>query len=465
MSFFRRIATAIGVLRGTVSIDPYTLTRMMSAGFGGSSENGTDGKAWCTSYNRRHRLRGVVSRISRDVGRQKWFVGKRDGNDKLRPIRDPKHPMVAFLRNPWELGYGGTWADLVTLTQVYMELLGERFLAVSQRDEQGRPVSMFPLPPFLVSELPNSKSSVFKLHGPIPSLTGELVDQLPMWDVFFGRTHDPADPFKRGAGQAWAVDDEVVQGEIARKFVTQYFRNSARPDLVAFVKGITVDQAEDLTQDWQTQHRGLPNAHKVKVFNQEGRIEKIGHNLADLAITELEHELRDAVWQNWQVPPEIMGAIENSNRANAEAADYHYASKVLEERCESLCQWFNLYITPEFYGNSRGGFELGYVSPVRETEEFRLNKAVKLFEVGLITRNEGRAEWGFQPDPTPLGDAYNQPKNMDSTAPDPEADPAEPEPPKPAKKPAKPAKKSDHKTLEELAEELLCRTEDLTPEP
>lgn len=449
MNLFQRIGAAIGVLRGTVSMDPFTLTRMMEAGFGGSTENGVDGRAWCNSYNRRHRLRGVVSRISRDVGRQRWFVGKRDSNDRLQPIRDPKNPLVALLKNPWVIGYGGTWAELVALTQVYMELLGERFLAVSERDGEGRPLSIFPLPPFFVADLPSKKSATFRLHGPIPTLTGET-SEIPEWDVFYGRTHNAANPFGRGAGQAWAVDDEVVQGEIARKFVTSYFRNSARPDLVAFVKGVTVEQADDLTRDWTAQHRGMPNSHKVKVFNAEGRIEKIGHNLADLAITELEHELRDAIWQNWQVPPEIMGAIENSNRANAEAADYHYASKVLEERCESFAQWFNLYITPEFYGNRRGNYELGYISPVRETEEFRLSKAVKLYEVGLITRNEGRAEWNFAPDPTKLGDAYNIPKNMNSSQ-DSLPAPAE----------AKPTKKSDHKTLEQLGDELLGAGEEL----
>lgn len=371
--------------------------------FGGISRRNVE--LWLQNFGEHSRLQSVVRRVSKDTAAVRWQVFRElegevgpDGNPKRVPLR--KHPLAQLWNRPHPT-FSGT--KLRYLLQVHLELAGEAFLLIRRRQGSLVPEELWPIPPHWVTELPREGQPWWTVN------VGGSPERIPVGEILWLQDPDPLNPYGRGLGPASAVDDEVSQSEWANKWNNAFFRNAARPDFVIGIPGINPQDYDRLRTQWEERYQGFFNAFRPAFLSADAKVHMLTRGHQDMDFIEMLRFLRDAIFQNWQVPPEIMGVVENSNRATAEAAMFVYAQNVLVPRLEFLKDEMAMWLTPLFGGDA--DLVLDYQNPVKETQEFRLKQASEGFKLGAIKRNEWRAANGFDPDPE-HGDVYLTPLNI-----------------------------------------------------
>lgn len=372
--------------------------------------------AWLKTFCTHPRLMSAVNRIGMDVGKTSWCMLRDDVKTGKPVIIDS--PINDLFSDPWKTGGGGSLSTLLWLCTIYYELDGNVFLMPLWNegpDRAERPIlELWPLPPHYVNSVPTPDRPWFEVTLPYDQAT----DRIPAGEVIWIRRPNPCNPFGRGVGIANALGDEVSQDEWAAKYNSAWFRNGARPDLLIASTGVkNVDEADRLREHWNTRYKGFWNAFKVAFMKYDAKVHLLTTSHKDMEWTEGRRLLRDIIFQTFNLPPEVMGVVENSNRATADAALYIYSLQVLLPRIQLLCEELNRLLVPLYYTRAelKGLVPkpyLGFESPVRETNEFKLQKAVELFKTGAITRDECREQTGYDPVGGEVGGEFLQPTNM-----------------------------------------------------
>lgn len=382
-------------------------------------------RQWLEAFETHCRLQAVVNRIATDVSKTKWILLEDDPETgKPREVRD--HPLVAFLHDPWKTCVGGSLNDLCWMIQAGLELEGNAYLRPRWGDPQSQdPTEVWPIPVHAVDSVPTVNQPWFGIADHFH----QTVDRLRPAEVIWFRRPSLINPFGKGVGIASSLDDEISQDIWAGKFNNAWFRNGARPDLVVQVNEASRLERRRMEEEWNTRYGGFWNSFKTAFVNAETKLHVLTANHKDMEFQAGRKLLRDIIFQTFGVPPEIMGVVENSNRATAEAALYIYSLQCILPRVQSLCANFNRLLVPLFVNPSRPVY-LGFENPVRETEEFKLEKAIELFKAGAITRDECRDVTGFDPMGGLRGEELLVPVNMTSIGPA-DARPAPPKGPEP----------------------------------
>ncbi len=411
MSLIRKISrTAQKFLRRYLVTDDEPL--WMGGGGGADTGLGQRGTAgWLRTYETAARLHAVVGKIAEGVACVPWHVYKKSGK-KLTEV--DSGPLLDWMRRPWISCTGGTFYDLMSLTSAWIDTVGEAFWLVTHNPD-GTPKDTVPIPPSWVSMTPADGVDCFIVC--IPHNLSQTAERVPPRNMIWFRRPSAAAPFWRGRGRAQSLDDEVTQEELASKFETSYFRNSARPELVAFVEGLEEDPlgVKRLRQQWEEVHRGPLNAHRIAFLPAKGRLEQVSVNLKDMALVELRNFHRDVIFQAFGMPPEIMGVVENSNRATVEAAVLIYQKEVLLPRCIWFLAQFERWFLPKYKDPN---LVMRFENPVQETQEFALKKNIENFKAGVISRDECRQNQQIDPFGGIRGEAVSVPLNTVEMDPD-----------------------------------------------
>lgn len=377
-------------------------------------------RAWLETHYQSSRLFAAVDRVSTDVSVNKHMLLRELANGTRKEVTS--HPLLDFLGNPWKSWGGGSLQSLLYLTQAWLEHNGEAFwLLIPGMPGSLVPYEVWPCPPHWVSATPLPKQPWFQ----IAPLGVEVPELLPCGAVVWFRMPNLVNPFGRGRGRSGSVDDEVSQDIWAAKFNSAWFRNGSRPDMLISVPGLKDAQQERLREQWEARHRGFLNAFRTAFVAAEVKATLLTPSHKDMEFTELRKANRDNIYQAFCLPPEIMGVVENSNRATAEAADFLYAKNGKLPRLQFLYGELNRLFVPMFRRpNEQGKLVLAFENPVKETEEFRLRKALDSFKAGLIHRDRALKELGWDPVGGERGAEYLVPVN--TTAQGPTGPPAAP---------------------------------------
>jgi HK97 family phage portal protein len=381
-------------------------------GGGDTTATGRGLQGWLNTYETNSRLHTVIGSIAEDVACVDWHAYQRQSDGKLVELR--QGPLVDWLEAPWCTNTGGTFFDLSMLISIWIDAVGEAFLLVLH-NKNGSVRETVPIPPSWVSLTPADGVDFYAVA--CPTAVEEIPLEIPPKNMIWLRRPSAVNPYRRGRGRAQSLAEETVQEDLTSRFETNYFRNSARPDLVCFIEGLEDDpvSVKRLRAQWEEQHRGVGNAHKPAFLPAKGRLETVPVSLKEMAFIDLRNMHRDIIFQSFRVPPEILGVVENSNRATAEAALLIYEKKVILPRVKWLAGQFKRWLLPRFGDPS---LVLGYDNPVQETQEFMLKKNIENFKAGLITRDEGRQNQGIDPLGGIRGEAISVPVNTVEMDPD-----------------------------------------------
>ena len=332
---------------------------------------------WLNMFSKSPRL-AVVDRIASDTANigGKLLRVEPDGTE----TEITSHPFLRFMDQPNPL-YEMTGSAIWRLHEIYLLLVGESFLLI-ERDDDGRPVELWPVPPYWVKMTPYLGSPTYQILSP----SGLTMD-VPVDDMFVMKQLNPLDPFLRGLGVAESIADEVEIDEYAAKFQKRFFYNDAEPSLVFLMPDATNDQSDAFMARWNQKHRGVENSHKAAALTGNVDVKAFGSSdTRELGFTESRIAMRDAVLEHFGVPREIMGITENSNRATADAAQYIYAKNVLTPRIQAREEAINKQLLPMF----GDGLVWRFDPVVPYDQDFNKAKALDAYNAGLITKNEAR---------------------------------------------------------------------------
>jgi len=344
------------------------------------------------AYNKQSRLRAAVHRIATDVASSTWtlFVVRQPSASgaRGRVIRPRKiqrshfktrsrlikqtrdsgnlqelesHPLLDMLEfgNPVMSGH-----SVQQMLETYVDLKGEAF-AIITAGPMGLPDALWPIPPQWVQEIPSPGRPFFKILARGRGQT----QTVPIESMLWIKDPNPLNPYLRGSGIAESLADELDTDEYAAIFIRSFFYNGAMPDALIALEGAGKPAIEELKQRFRDSHRGPSKAHQIHFTNSKMQVEKLGREFEDLPLVQLREFLRDMTHQAFGIPPEILGIIENSNRATIETAMFVYARGVLVPRLDRLRMEYQRTLVPKFDEN----LVIDYESPVPEDKQFSLD--------------------------------------------------------------------------------------------
>lgn len=316
-----------------------------------------------SSEERSYKARRARRRIERAVmkhgpeGRTKemWRL-KAEG--EIEEIEE--HPLLDCL----EVGNGFMPGITVRqLTQAYLDVVGESFMLI-ERNQLGEPMELLPIPRTWVQKIATPDDPTFDIE--FEGFKGSP----PASEIVYFQMPDLRNPYGRGIGTAGALHDELATDEFAAKHTMKWFANGARPDVLIYGKGLDKAETARLEARWAHKFRGLKNAFKPAFLSADISVKELNQSFQSMQLHELRQFERDTIIQVYGVPPEILGVIENSNRATIEAADYIFGKWVVLPRMEIQTATLMDQLVPQFGDDA---LILGYESPVAEDKAHQLS--------------------------------------------------------------------------------------------
>lgn len=332
---------------------------------------------WLNMFSTSPRL-AVVDRIASDLANisGKLMRVEEDGTE----VEVTSHPFLDFMNHPNPL-YEMTSSAIWRLHEIYLMLVGESFFLI-ERDERGRPVELWNVPPHWVKLTPYLGNPTYQIVS-----SGGLTMTVPVDDMFVMKQLNPLDPFLRGLGIAESIADEVEIDEYAAKFQKRFFYNDATPPVVFLMPDATDEQRNAFLARWNQKHRGVENSHRAAALSGNVDVKELGSTDGkNLGFIESRIAMRDAVLEHFGVPREIMGITENSNRSTADAAQYIYAKNVLTSRIRMREEAINTQLLPLF----GDGLIWRFDPVIPYDKEFDKAKALDGWNSGLLMQNEAR---------------------------------------------------------------------------
>lgn len=332
---------------------------------------------------------GLVSRASGasgDIRRKMLDDGLQTG--QLKVVEE--HPFLTLLNtmNPALRAVGS-----MSVTQSYLDLKGEAFW-VLERNGAGQAIEAWPVPPHWVSETPSSIRNTYRM-----SAYG-WNKEVPQEDVLWLKIPDLENPYARGSGIGESLADEIDVDEFAAKHVRDWFFNGGRPSGFVSLQGAGEDEVARFEERWKSRYQGLGRAHQIHFTNAQIGYEDLSHTFRDQELLQLRQYQSDLMRQTFGVPPEILGIIQNSNRATIDSSYYLYSRGVLVPRLVVLCDALQ-QLAAEYDDK----LIVDFLSPVPEDLEFKKTAMVAL--PTNYTVNEHRALAGHLP--LPSGDELYTP--------------------------------------------------------
>ena len=339
-------------------------------------------------------LFSVIDRIATSTASIDWHLYQvaPDGN-RTELFKHPAKDLWDSV-NPYY-----TNDDFIETFMQHFELCGEAWW-VLLRNNFGIPVEMWPVRPDRMRPIPSRDEYI---AGYIYQIGSERIP-LEREDVIFIRRPSPTDPY-RGMGVVQSIIIDIESEKMATQWNRNFFANSAEPGgIIEMDQEMDDEDFERFASRWRQQHTGVANAHRVAIIERGKWVDR-KFTQRDMQFEQLRRLNRDTILGAFGIHKHILGASDDVNRANAEAAHLQFAQWILVPRLRRIRAALNERLLPIF-GNLGMNLEFDFDDPVPSNRELHLEEAIRGYEGGILTRNEARHRLGESE--TPDGDEFAQ---------------------------------------------------------
>ena len=280
-------------------------------------------------------------------------------------------------------------------------LVGEAYL-LKIRDGK-KVIALQPISPSWVVQKPTSNRKYWEIY-PFGTAGGNSI-VVPVEDVICFKDIDLSDPYGRGRGTAETIGDEIQSDEYAAKYAKNLFFNDATPSAIIYAPKGTKETADLIKQSWLQKMAGIGHAKEPMVLTgEDSKFEKIANTPQELDFVESRKFLRDSALQQFHIPPEIMGILENSNRSTIDSAFYLLNKNVLSDYLRMFERVINTQLLWEDFDKERK-FTLHHENTIEEDMDLKLRIVNEGLSRGVLTVNDWRKAMGYEPDEKG-GDVY-----------------------------------------------------------
>ena len=206
------------------------------------------------------------------------------------------------------------------------KLVGEAFL-LKVRDEKGHVIELDIIPPAWVTQVPSMSSPWFIVY-PYGTAAARSLTVSPD-DMITFRRPNLSDPYGRGRGVSEPLEQEFVADENMARMQSNFAYNDATPPYILSVPGLPPDQADAFKKSWMEKIGGIGHRREPGILGFPADVKTLAMSPVELDMIESRKFIRDMSSEHYQIPPEILGRIENSNRSTIDSAFYLYNKNVL----------------------------------------------------------------------------------------------------------------------------------------
>ena len=312
------------------------------------------------------------------------------------------HEIYELLENPCPSDRELTGWTIRYFVFACYDLVGEAYL-LKIRNPNGKVIGLQPVAPSWVIQTPTVENKFWQIY-PFGTAGGNSI-VVPQEDVICFKDLDLNDPYGRGRGTSEAIGDEIQSDEYASKYAKNLFFNDATPSAIIYAPQGNKETADQIKQSWLQKMAGFHHAKEPMVLTGEGsKFEKISQSPTELDFVESRKFLRDSVNEHYQLPPEIMGILQNSNRSTIDDAEYFLNKNVLADRLRMFERVINSQLLWEDYDTTRT-LILKHENNITEDINQKLQILNDGLSRGVLTVNDWRVGMGFEKDEKG-GDVY-----------------------------------------------------------
>lgn len=323
-------------------------------------------------------LFAIVERITTAYSQVEWklYRSSASGRDEDR-VEVTRHAALDLWLQPNSFMTGPMWREA---TQQHEELTGEQWWIISRNENSTIPLELWFARPDRMTPVPDRDDF---LSGYVySSPTGEQVP-LGLDDVIMLRRPNPLDPY-RGWGPVQTLLADLDSSRASAEWNANFFRNSAQPGgIVQAEQRLSDAEFDEFRDRWNEQHRGVSNAHRIAVLENGLKWVDRSYSMADMQFAELRNVSREIIREAFGFPKPMLGTVDDTNRANMEAANDMLARWLIRPRLERIRQALNTRLLP-MYGATGRGLEFDFDDPVADDRELAAkelqSKAVALRE-------------------------------------------------------------------------------------
>lgn len=427
MSFLGAVLNAAGVGTNDRPPVPFTSSTWGSSRFGGMFGESRGQALDLTTAETT--LFSVLDLISGEVAAAAWH-GQRPtppgrDTDTEPIIVSPEQNLAVQLwtrPNAWMTG-----RHVRKVLTWHYAAVGEAWAVVAYADKARKiPVSWWPVGPDRMRPIPHPDKFIagYIYTGP----NGERVP-LDVDEVLRMTNPHPRDPH-RGIGVVQTLGTAAGLSLSSQEWIAAFFENDASPGgIIEFPEGLEDPEFETFSRRWNEQHRGASRAHRVAIL-EKGKWVPRSSSLKDMQFPQLRTLSRDQVLEGFRVNKHMLGATDDVNRANAEAAEVTFDRKTAVPLLETWREFANEPYKERF-GAAGTLVDLCYDSPVQDDVEVeraetaaRVENTVKLLGTGLfdpagVLDAMGLPPLPLKPEPVPVAapPATDPPPGPDGTDP------------------------------------------------
>ena len=315
----------------------------------------------------------------------------RKNGDNAEIIGD--HELYELLERPcptfpeldgWTLRY---------MTFAYIDLVGEfGWLKVRKSETNKKIIALLPIPKAWIIQKP-TVGNHFYIITPYGTTGGVSLTVTPEDFVYF-KDVDLNDPYGNGKGVSESIADELETDEYASKYQKNFFFNDATPPYVVTGYQGNEQGADRLKKSLKEKIGGFRKAREPAILTGAMDVKPLGISPKELDMVESRKFLRDECLQHYQLPPEVFGIVENSNRATIDASYYLTQKNVIMPRLKFFERVLNTQLLYEFD-------DLICRHNIKIIEDEDLNLRIYQFGVqnGCITKEQYCEKFGINPNP------------------------------------------------------------------
>ena len=307
-------------------------------------------------------LFAIVNRTAKAEAGVEWGLYRKAKSGKKEDRKPVLSHAALDLWNKPNAFY--TQSEFVEAGAQHKQLTGEQWWVIAKNERSTLPLEMWPVRPDRMRPVPDPETflSGYMYTGP----DGQEI-ALRIEDVIFIRTPHPEDPY-RGIGPVQALLTDLDAVRYSAEWNRNFFLNSAEPGGIIEVPDRLGDnEFDELRERWNEQHKGIANAHRVAIL-EHGKWVDRKFTQRDMQFAELRGISSEIIREGFGFPKPMTGAVDDVNRANAEAGEVMFARWLVVPDLEAVKDALNYRLLP-LYGATTTGLEFDYVNPVPEDVE------------------------------------------------------------------------------------------------
>ena len=323
------------------------------------------------------------------VAKQEISLYKKSYDAKGDEVKDiiKQHPFLDLITqvNPFSNKF-----ELMTLTQIYIELTGNAYWWIP-RNVLGVPYMIWNIPSHWMKIVPSKDKFI---DGYIMQVPGQgKLTPFDEEEIVHFKFPSPFDLYY-GTGPLWAARFGVDLNEQIKTWGINFFLNNAQPSGVLMTDStLSPDAYQRLRDMWNEKYKGSKNAGKMAILEQGLKYEQTGSTIKDARFEFVSQEVRDEILAIFGVPASKLGLELNVNRATADASDYTYAKETLLPRLTLIQEKINEKILPIYDLQLSMEFE----DIVPKDKEYELKERQINLQSGFMSIDEAREEEGLDP--------------------------------------------------------------------